>query len=170
MLTLPRRHRHVALFALLPLGVLLLTGCSTVTASRSTLMDVLGGEAGQPAAAVVPKCSIIIRAENTKPQTIQMPITGPLHVQDALDFAKAGKRFRRMNVHVLRHVAPNGDSAGGMVKINVRFDRGEKRVSVDTDCQLREGDRVVVVEDSTTALDDAIQKFTGPVFGSRGGR
>ena len=96
-----------------------------------------------------------MRQAGKKPEMRQMPLVGVLRVQQALEEVGAVKRFRRMNVRVMR---PERDQRQ---KLEVRYDHRSRSVEPLYDYVLHPGDHLVVSEDKTTALDDMLQSATG---------
>jgi len=150
---------------LLPLAALLASGCATVRQKAD--LD-LPDTASQPKTEQVAaqtlqtsECSVVIRPARGKPQVTRVPITEGDTVQTALDHSKATKRFRRMNIHVLR--APRGPagSPADVQKMQVEFDRHRRAVEIEYDYALYPNDRIVVEEDTTNIVDDMVEKITG---------
>ena len=81
-------------------------------------------------------------------------------VQHVLKGAKLTRRFRDMDIKVMR-VTPQ--SGGRPVPLNVEYDRAKNRVPVLYDMVLLPGDQVVVVENNNTALDNAINGALGSI-------
>ena len=102
--------------------------------------------------------------DKQKPQAIERPLTGTLHVQEALEQTGALKKFRRCEIAIVRRL-PNGMGH----KIPVDYDRDVKRVTPEFDYALLPGDRLIVTEDTSTAFDDLLQdSWLGPLGGKSG--
>ena len=102
--------------------------------------------------------------DKQKPQAIERPLTGALHVQEALEQTGALKKFRRCEIAIVRRL-PNGMGH----KIPVDYDRNVKRVTPEFDYALLPGDRLIVTEDTTTAFDDLFENsWLGPLGGKSG--
>ena len=159
------RTLSVALFAL-PLA---LSGCSSMSghSARSSINDEsltvaadLQGTAAQSKFAV----EYHFTKDKQKPQAIERPLTGALHVQEALEQTGALKKFRRCEIAIVRRL-PNGMGH----KIPVDYDRNVKRVTPEFDYALLPGDRLIVTEDTTTAFDDLFENsWLGPLGGKSG--
>jgi hypothetical protein len=107
------------------------------------------------------ECSVVIQPARGKPQVMQVPITEGDTVQTALDHTKVTRRFRRMNIHVLRSPRGQAASPAQVQKMQVEFDRKHREVKVEYDYALYPNDRIVVEEDTSTALNDMVEKLAG---------
>jgi hypothetical protein len=107
------------------------------------------------------QCTVVLQPARGKPKVMQVPITEGDTVQTALDHSKAAKRFRRVNIHVLRSPRGQADLPGQVQKMQVEYDRKHDEVEIEYDYALYPNDRVVVEEDPSTILDDMVEKFTG---------
>jgi protein involved in polysaccharide export with SLBB domain len=85
----------------------------------------------------------------------ELPLEEGMTVGDALEKAKANKRFRRATVDIQR--THNGITH----KMPVDFSNGNHRVSHSTNYALHPRDRVLVTEDTSTIVDDLMQKVLG---------
>jgi hypothetical protein len=132
-------------------------GCATI--DRKSTLD-LADIPGAPAAEV-PECTIVLQPGRGKPDVVKMPLTEGATVQTALDHSKATKRFRRMDIHVLRTSPGRGSSPGRVQKMNVKFNRPRRKVEIDHDYALYPNDRVVIEEDTSTILDELVEKVGG---------
>jgi hypothetical protein len=104
-----------------------------------------------------------IRAHGQKPQLRQLPFEQGMHVQEGLAAAGAVKRFRRMNVQVLRVV---GDQ---QQKLEVRYKHGPRMVDPLYDYALQSGDHLIITEDTSTVINDMFSSVSGPL-GRLGGK
>src|SRR5262249_13408342 len=93
---------------------------------------------GLPAAKYV----VEIRPEKGKPQAIEKPLTEPIHVQTAMDQTGALKKYNRSLISIYRQLP-----SGGLHKMDLEFDRENKRVAPEYDYAILPGDRIVVTED-----------------------
>lgn len=136
-------------------------GCAT--------MDTPGGglnklAAGDPAAALkqpaapAPTYTVEVRAQNGKPAIRTMPLTGPTLVQQALEQSGAAKRFRRIDVTLMRS---SGDERH---KLEVRIDPKLGTVKPPYDYAVVPGDHLVVTENTATVFGDMF-KDVAPAFG-----
>jgi hypothetical protein len=73
-----------------------------------------------------------------------------------LEQTRLVKRFRRMDIHVLR---PAGDQRA---KLDVRYKHSDGQVDPLYDYALHAGDHLVVMENTTTVLDDMLNSVAGP--------
>lgn len=141
-------------------AVALLTGCSALGTAGLTSVPLPGGPAGETAAAPAPdqtSITIELRQEGREPQRRQVAFREGMHVQEALEAAGAVKRFRRMNIDLVRVVS------GQRQKLPAKYKHTVRRVDPLYDYALYAGDHLIVTEDSTTAFDDMLNSVTGPV-------
>ena len=68
------------------------------------------------------------------------------------------ERFRRIKLQLVR-AAPRGRS---IHKLDVAWDRGKKRVPPSHDYAIHPNDRLMVIEDTSTVIDDMLARLTGP--------
>lgn len=131
-------------------------GCSSIGAKG------LGGLLGQddpPAAAEQTSAyQVLFVPHEGKPEQIQRTLSGTMHVQQALEQAGAYKKFRRIEVQLVRPL-PTGD----FHRIPCEYDRGTKRITPEYDYALLPGDRIVVKEDPTNIVDDMLTSALGPL-------
>jgi hypothetical protein len=114
-----------------------------------------------PASAVL----VEIHPDSGPPKITPLAYEDDMVVQSVLTKSGAVKRFRRMNVSLVRPL-PEGK---GPHKMDVKFEYAKRHVAPENDYALRPGDKIVVTEDTTTALDDALEAVAGPfkVFARR---
>lgn len=140
---------------------LLSSGCAWNGLSRETpslKAEIVPGQTGAPAA---PQAKVILEVHPDKGESklVEQALQQPMSVQQMLVDSGMSKKFRRMNVDLVRPLP-----TGGYHKIALHFDRDSKRISTESDYALQPGDRLIIVEDTTTMLDDMIQK-AGQPFG-----
>lgn len=136
------------------------SGCATVDGTAGGLSKLTAGASAPDARQPAPPAgayTIELRSGNRKPEVRQMPLTGPTLVQQSLEQAGAAKRFRRMNIVLIRAA---GDERH---KLEVKFDRKLGAVQPLYDYALVPGDHLVVTEDSSTVLDDMLGSLSGPL-------
>lgn len=151
--------RSLILAAVLCL-VVLAAGCSTVGPTDAGVLELPGQasesltDSRQPAGGLI---TTEIRRARKQPEIGKMPLTGVTRVQEALEQIGATKRFRRMNIQVMRPVR------GERQKLEVKYDHSSRSVDPVYDYVLHPGDHLVVFEDTTTAFDDMLQSITGSI-------
>jgi hypothetical protein len=143
----------------------LVSGCTTLNLSSSDTMD-LPGESpevlSQTPQPNVPSISMELRASGKKPEISRVPLAGGMRVQQALEQSGAVGRFRRMDVRLMRPVRDTRQ------KLEVKYDHGAGSVNPLYDYALHPGDHLVVIEDTSTILDDMLESISGPVGRSVG--
>jgi hypothetical protein len=156
-MTLWMEHRRLTV---LGLAAILsgLVGCSMF---KEKATPKLGAEVVPGAAPDAPppaKFTVEIRPDKGKPQAVEKPLGDQTHVQTALEQTGALKKFKRATVEVYRPL-PNG----GWHKMNLEFDRETHRIPPEYDYAVLAGDRIIVIEDSSTIMDDVMQRALSPL-------
>ncbi len=146
------------LLLLIPVG----SGCTALQADSSLGLQTSGLMEGAAEEAPAATISLEVRpAGRREPEMQQIPMHSLMHVQDLLEHTGLNRRFRRMGLHVMR---PTG---GDMVRMKVRFSHETGRVDPLFDYALRPGDHVVVIEDTSTVLDDMLDSLPNPLAPAR---
>jgi hypothetical protein len=109
-------------------------------------------------------CTVEIPGSLGKMKEVTVPVGPETRVQDALDAAKASKRFRNLDVVVIRAVS---NAMEPQLKLQCRFDHKTRRIGWESDYAILPGDRILVREDKSTPLDDVLGSLVGPMLGSR---
>ncbi|MDX1947338.1 MAG: hypothetical protein SFU86_18195 [Pirellulaceae bacterium] len=104
--------------------------------------------------------TIEIRKADGRTAVKQQELTGPLHVQEALAGSKANKQFRRFTL-ALQRPLPDGR----VHNMDVEFDRAAKMVEPEYDYTLLPGDKLIVTEDTTSMVDEALDMVSGSMGG-----
>jgi hypothetical protein len=140
-------------------AVLSWAGCATIEGTGGGLSKVTGDAAANPQQPVPPTgaYTIELRSSLGKPQIRQMPLTGPTLIQQALEQSGAAKRFRRMNIVLLRAAGEERH------KLDVKFDRKRGTVNPLYDYAILPGDHLVVTEDNSTPVDDMLGSLSTPL-------
>ncbi|MCA9216619.1 MAG: hypothetical protein KDB27_26295 [Planctomycetales bacterium] len=97
-------------------------------------------------------CTVEIR-DGGKAEKTTIALTPESRVQTVLDESGAAKKFRKMKVYVVRQ-SPRHELEE--VKLSSTVDAKTGKVTLETDYAIVAGDRVVVVEDRSTALDKTL--------------
>ena len=105
--------------------------------------------AGQPTASI----TIEVRADGKKPEVGKIPLEGSPRIQEVLEQAGLVKKFRRMDIVVMR---TTGDQRQ---KLESKYDHGEGWVNPLYDYQLYPGDHLVVTEDTSNVFDDMLNSL-----------
>ena len=151
-------NKLLALCAAFALG-LLAAGCAAPMAGADLWPELQPPKnAAAPTVQPGPTFTVEIVPEHGNAARVQFPHTPESHVQDALDQSRAVKKFRRMTVEVLR---PDADGSGRVDRMAAKFNSGKRQVSMLTDYSLYPGDVVRVTEDTSTILDDIVEKSLG---------
>jgi hypothetical protein len=154
--------RRIDLWRLTLLGMLAiasgLVGCSVFQEQISPKLTAEVTPAAAPNAPPEAKYVVEIRPEKDKPQAVERPLVGEMHVQMALEQTGASKRFKRMEIELVRPLP-----SGGWHKMTLEYDRQERRVPPQFDYSLLPGDRIIVKEDTTSILDDFMARTLVPL-------
>jgi hypothetical protein len=156
---------------LLTLGLCLATtGCTTLTPPIGELFAVAKDQPAQdpnaPELASSPEVSspdepsfvVEMRGANNESQKFKRPLTEePIYVQGVLVQSNALRHFGRVKMELWR---PRPDGQGHH-KLDIPYDRKKKMVPPGYDYAIREGDRLVFMEDDSSILDDMLGSLSG---------
>jgi hypothetical protein len=104
--------------------------------------------------------TVEVQPEGGEPVAKEQPLVGHLTVQQALEHTRADKKFKKFKLELHR---PLPD--GRWHKLVVKYDRDQKHVEPDFDYAIQSGDRLIVMQDTTTILDEALDALTLPFGG-----
>jgi hypothetical protein len=113
---------------------------------------------GPAAAEQTAKFEVVFQPEKGKPDRVERSLSEPVTVQQALEQTRAIKKFRRIEVELVRQLP-----SGGFHKIPCEYDRSTKRINPEFDYALLPGDKVIVKEDTTTIIDDILHSAGGGI-------
>ncbi len=151
--------RNVSLSSLLLLCIAFsLTGCTTLDPSRMTGM--FGTAAKEPPPPQPSGPTIVVEfhsPESSKVEVKKLPLTDGMTIQDAVDQLRAGKHFRRCHIDLMR-TAPQSTEPH---KMEIAWDNGKHRVAFSTNYALYPNDRIMIIEDTETVLDDMVNTLMG---------
>src|SRR5262245_38315954 len=133
-------------------------GCSMFKEQASPKLSAEVKPGPAPDAPPAAKYVVEIRPEKGKPQSVEKTLADQTYIQTALDQTGAGKKFDRANIEVFRPL-PNG----GWHKMNLELDKDTHRVPPEYDYAVLPGDRIVVIEDPTTIIDDITERALKPL-------
>ena len=139
-----------------------LVGCSTLqidgsitgTTGNQQPLERIAAETPVP-----PPLELEIRAAGKDPELRRLPLQEGMCIQDALTETGLTKRFRRMDVKLVR------TTEEGAAKLDSKYDHKANQVESLYDYALHPGDRLIVIEDTSTMLDDLLNGL--PSFGRR---
>lgn len=145
-------------------SAMLLLGCSIAwTLTMASGCSALRPAADKPLATDTgPKqeCMVEFRYKKKSPKLQRIEIAEDTTVQTVLKKSGALKKFARMDIEIYRPLPQ-----GGTHRMEVTYDRAAHRVDSMHDYQIRHGDRVVVIEDTSTVIDDVMESNFGPLAG-----
>lgn len=139
------------------------TGCSMLQPQASPKLTAeVAPAAGQAAATAGGNTyTVEVRKADGRTSLNQQELTGSLHVQEALVKTKANKQFRRFKL-ALNRPLPDGR----IHNMQMEYDRVAKQVEPEYDYAILPGDRLIVTEDTTNMLDEAMDAISAPFGGS----
>lgn len=143
--------------ALLAVWSLALAGCHSV-GSPGMMASLFGGEEKPSAAEPSSTYQVIFVPKEGQPEQIQRTLSGQMHIQEALEQVGAAKKFRRIQVELVRPLP-----SGQFHRIPLDYDLGTKQLTPEFDYALLPGDRIIVKEDPSTIVDDMLQSALGPL-------
>jgi hypothetical protein len=135
-----------------------LVGCSMLKEKTEPKLkaELTGGPS--PSGPSPAKFVVEVRPEKGKPQSVEKPLSETIYMQTALEQTGALKKFKRATIEVYRPLP-----SGGWHKMNLEFDHDNNRLPPEYDYAVLPGDRIVVIEDTTTAFDDVMQRALKPL-------
>ena len=150
------RFGHLVATAAVSL-VVLSSGCTSLGTKG---MAGFFGDQEQPAPDPSSTYQVLFVPAEGNPEQLTRTLSGQMHVQEALDQVGAAKKFRRIQVELVRPLP-----SGQFHRITCEYDLGTKRVTPEFDYALLPGDRLVVKEDPTNMFDDMLSSALGPLGG-----
>lgn len=136
-------------------AMLALSGCAMIDTGGDGSLPV--SRDGQIVPSAGPAISMEIRESGKKPEIKQFPLDDGSTVQQLLEKAKLVRKFRRMDIEVLR---TTGDQRA---KMTVKYDHTQAQVKPEYDYALHPGDHVIVQEITKTTLDDMLESAADPL-------
>lgn len=159
-----RMDSHFTLIAVLAMAAGCSTGCAMfqpkVSPELTASIAPNGVEDGK-VEAPPGNFTVEVRPAKGKPIAKEQPLAGHLTVQEALEHTKANKKFKRFNLQLHR---PLPD--GRVHSMILEYDRTAKLVDPEYDYAIQPGDRVIVIEDTKTMLDDFMEQVSMPFGGT----
>lgn len=154
---------HIAQsFVIVCVGCCLMTGCATLNSSADVLLGPSRklSESDVPPPPDVPSFMVELHTGDDEPERYKLPLTEDLaYVQQVLKKSGAVRRFGRVKMELWR----KRDDGNGYVKLDVPFDRKQREVPRGYDYALRPDDRLMILKDTSTILDDMLESVSGPV-------
>jgi hypothetical protein len=132
--------------------------CSGCTSPGTKGIAGLFGDEEKPAADPSSTYQVMFVPAEGKPEQLTRTLSGQVHVQEALDQVGAAKKFRRIQVELVRPLP-----SGQFHRIACEYDLGTKRITPEFDYALLPGDRILVKEDPTNMFDDMLSSAFGPL-------
>jgi hypothetical protein len=92
-----------------------------------------------------------------KPSRFEAPLTPGLTIQNALKDSGALRKFRGMDITLIRMVPEKGEP----LMLQIDFSVAKNCVEVSQDYALHPNDRIVVKPSSASAIDKAVESIFG---------
>jgi hypothetical protein len=158
-----RMDSRITLILGLALAACVSTGCAMLQPKPTTELTAevkSNGTDGSKVETPPGTFTVEVRPAKGKPIAKEQPLAGPLTVQEALEHTRANKKYKRFNLQLHR---PLPD--GRIHSMVLEYDRAAKMVDPEYDYTIQAGDRVIVIEDPTTILDDVMKQISIPFGG-----
>jgi len=112
-----------------------------------------------------PMILVEIQAPKKQSETKQIPLASAPTLQAAVDQVNATSKFKRFHIAVSRLPQHQGGEAQKLIS---QYDHQEKRIPFEYDYQLHPGDRIVIIEDSSSFVEDMFGGAINPIRGMAG--
>jgi hypothetical protein len=151
------RHAFLASSLFLLAGVSLgTTGCQALPSAASLDQAIAPQPPGigqPPQTGATPNhCVVVLRdAGSSSSQRVNVDLEKETHIQDLLTRSGALRRYRRMDIQLIRTTP-----TGAKHRMGVDFDRASRKVAMQSDYAIQPGDVLLVEEDPTNTLDDML--------------
>ncbi|GAA4425954.1 hypothetical protein [Bremerella cremea] len=148
---------RLPLFTFPVLAIIMLgSGCSTVPTSDSAVT---------PDQAPAPPNQPMILVEMQSPErgtrsTQKIPLHAAPTLQAAVDQSRVESKYKRFHIAISRFPQHQG---GQPQKLISQYDHHAGQIPYEYDYQLQAGDRVVIVEDGTSSVDDIFGSIMAPL-------
>jgi hypothetical protein len=144
--------KSIALLAIVALSISA-TGCSTMTSLTNTELPVDAAAAGNGS------YSVEMHPNFGSPKQYKGTLTGSTTVSEALTKSGAIKKFRGMEVEILRVVEHKGKSRG--LRMPVKYQRSLMGPTPEQDYALLDGDRIVIKPDGGSSITKVLSSMVG---------
>lgn len=145
---------QLAMAAMILIGATLATGCSTLP---NSLSNGFASDSSIPPAASQSQAQYLVDMQLSYggSKKFKGDIGQGATVQTALEASGATKKFRKMDVAVMRKVEGNFNP----LKMSSDYNSSKKRIRPETDYALRHGDRIVITPKSENQLLQLLGSF-----------
>ena len=134
-------------------GLLLASsGCSTLPQTQNQILPAGAAEATESPGVY----EVQLQGTFGKASTAQGVIDGPITVQTVLERSGAIKKFRNMEITVLRVV----QNSGRGIKLPVDYQAGKKSVRPEQDYAIHANDRIMIQAISNSAIDKIVDSIS----------
>ncbi|MEX1042252.1 MAG: hypothetical protein WDZ51_16590 [Pirellulaceae bacterium] len=129
-------------------------GCQTFSNSGPDVAEV-GGDMPQQ-----PMIMVEMQSGESTQKSVKLPLASAPTLQAAVEQSKADHRFKRFHIAISRLPQNSGGQPQTLVS---KYDHVSNKIPFDSDYALRPGDRVVIVEDKSSVVDDMLGSFLNPM-------
>lgn len=145
------------IIASLSAALLAAPGCATFSEDFSALFSTTPQlDLPQDIPSEIPTATVMMKAEGEEAVTANYPLHQTAYIQGVLEKTGLNDRFRRMEVELYRQME------SGTHRLEIRYDRANRRVDPRYDYALQAGDRLVVTEDTSNVVDDMLESLGLP--------
>lgn len=133
-------------------------GCSSFAPARSTPSGI--DAAAAPTNSAPASCTVVLRKTGSTPREMEVPLPNVTRLQEVLEQTGVTKKIRHMELYVLRAVPGDPQQRH---KMAAHYNSGRRQVSMETDYAIYPGDRIVVIEEASTQLEQMLAGAVGPL-------
>lgn len=143
---------------------LMLSGMGCSTLSISDALPMLGGDRTELSESPEQRatCTVEMRLSAGRTKSVEVPLTAESRVQDVLDASQATKKFRNLEVFIMRRT---NHASQPVLRMDCNFDRKKRQISWESDYAVIHGDRIIVREDRSDPFQKIVTSVLGPVLG-----
>ncbi len=133
----------------------LFCGCTTLPTSSPVALDQQMADRPDASREVV---VVIKPTDEAEREFLKAPVQPNMLIEDALKGSGATRRFRRMDVTLVRRTP-----GGQLLRLPIKFDIQSRRVASSTNYAVHPGDRLEVVEDTSSIVDRMLESVVEPL-------
>lgn len=153
MLLKTKNHSHSLIASLLLTALLCvcLSGCSTLTPLGKKTVPTVSEPSSAPETFIVEMRSVM-----QKPKIYEAALDGPITVQTVLEEFGAVKKFKNMEITILRVV----EETGHPLKLTADYKPRKKAVTPEQDYAILPKDRIVIEPSSNSTLAKMVNSLS----------
>lgn len=160
-MSITTRQSRTRYLALIPCLALAFTGCQAIRTETIAHDDFIPPAPSMsqppPGEPAFPNhCIVVLKDSDGAVKRVNITLEKETHIQELLTRSGAAKRYRRMDIQLIRTTP-----TGAKHRMGVAFDRSTRKVEMQSDYFVQPGDVLAVTEDASTILDDMLQRKAG---------